>query len=86
MTMFLLGAAVGIVAAHLQGVAYVAAAREHAGRMFAAFEEAFAAEVQAMPASHQLSAQRAGRVAMEAALAESRSRPFWSSLIGGDRP
>jgi hypothetical protein len=85
-TMFLLGAAVGVVAAHLQGVAYVAAAREHAERVFAAFETAFSTELQALPAGHQLSARRAGRVAMEAALAESRARPFWSGLIGSERP
>jgi ABC-type glutathione transport system ATPase component len=85
-TVFLLGAAIGVVAAHLQGVAYVAAARENAERVFAAFEIAFTEEVQALPAGHQLSAGRAGRVAMAAALEESRARPFWSSLIGSERP
>jgi hypothetical protein len=84
--MFLLGAAVGILAAHLQGVAYVAASRAHAERVFVAFDAAFREEVQAMPVGHQLSAGRAGRVAMEAALKESRARPFWSGLIGADRP
>lgn len=85
-TVFLLGAAVGVVAAHLQGVAYVAAARENAERVFSAFDAAFQEELQALPSGHQLSAGRAGRVAMEAALEESRARPFWSGLIGAERP
>lgn len=85
-TIFLLGVAVGVVVAHLQGVAYVAAARKNAERMFAAFDAAFQEELQALPSGHQLSAGRAGRVAMEAALHESRARPFWSGLIGADRP
>ena len=84
--MFLLGAAVGVLVAHLQGMAYVVAARENTERVFAAFDAAFREEVQALPAGHQLSAGRAGRVAMEAALEESRARPFWSGLIGTTCP
>ncbi len=86
MTVFLLGAAVGVVAAHLQGIAYVAAARENVERVFSAFDAAFQEELQALPSGHQLSAGRAVRVAMVAALEENRSRPFWSGLIGTERP
>ncbi len=79
-TVFVLGAALGIMMSHVQGIAYVAAAQANVARVFQVFGEHVEQEVSLLPPGHQLSSIAVMRFAMQKAMEENHRRGFWSAL------